>query len=277
MLAAVASFAAMDALMKLLAGHYPPLQVACLRGTAALPFVLAPIIWRRRLARVKPVNLRLHAVRAVLAVVMLNAFVSAVRDSSLATTYAIFMCAPLLVAVLSAPLLGEKVARAHWVAILVGLGGVLMMLEPGNGRFAFAGAAWAVVAMLAYTASVVTLRVLSRTDSNESMVLWFTLTLAVGAGALAAPEWRAVAAVHAPLVAGVGLTGAIGQYLITLAFRHAPAATVAPFEYTALVWGVALDVAIWNAWPSAVTLAGGAIVIGAGLAVIAQERRLLRR
>ena len=277
MLAAVASFAAMDALMKLLAGHYPPLQVACLRGTAALPFVLAPIVWRRRLVRLKPVNLRLHAVRAVLAVVMLNAFVSAVRDSSLATTYAIFMCAPLLVAVLSAPLLGERVARAHWVAILVGLGGVLLMLGPGNGRFAFAGATWAVVAMLAYTASVVTLRVLSRTDSNESMVLWFTLTLAVGAGALAAPDWRAVAAAHAPLVAGVGLTGAIGQYLITLAFRHAPAATVAPFEYTALVWGVALDVAIWNAWPSAVTLIGGAIVIAAGLAVIAHERRLLRR
>ena len=277
MLAAVASFAAMDALMKLLAGHYPPLQVACLRGTAALPFVLAPIVWRHRLVRLKPVNLRLHAVRAVLAVVMLNAFVSAVRDSSLATTYAIFMCAPLLVAVLSAPLLGERVARAHWVAILVGLGGVLLMLGPGNGRFAFAGATWAVVAMLAYTASVVTLRVLSRTDSNESMVLWFTLTLAVGAGALAAPDWRAVAAAHAPLVAGVGLTGAIGQYLITLAFRHAPAATVAPFEYTALVWGVALDVAIWNAWPSAVTLIGGAIVIAAGLAVIAHERRLLRR
>ena len=273
MLAAVASFAVMDGFMKLLVAHYPPLQVAFFRGVAALPFVVAPVLLRERLERLKPVNLRLHLLRGVLAILMLYAFVSAVRVSSLATTYAIFMCAPLLVAALSAPMLGERVAGAQWGAIAVGLAGVLLMLEPGSGHAGVAGTLWATVAMLAYTISVVTLRVLARTDTNESMVFWFTAMLAAGAGVLALPGWHAIAAAHAPLIAGVGLTGALGQYLITVAFRNAPAAVVSPFEYTALVWGVALDVAIWSVWPSAITLAGGGVVIGAGLYLIARERR----
>lgn len=273
MLAAVASFAVMDSFLKLLVAHYPPLQVAFFRGVAALPFVVATVLVRGRLARLRPVNVPLHLLRGVLSIVMLYSFVSAVRDTSLATTYAIFMCAPLLVAALSAPLLGERVAAVQWGAIGVGLAGVLLMLKPGPGQIGVAGAVWATVAMVAYTISVVTLRVLARTDTNESMVFWFTAMLAVGAGLLALPGWREFHWAHGWLVAGVGLTGATGQYLITLAFRHAPAATVTPFEYTALVWGVLLDVAIWSVWPSVVTLLGGAVVIGAGLYLIERERR----
>jgi drug/metabolite transporter (DMT)-like permease len=273
MLVAVACFAVMDSLLKLLSAHYPALQVACLRGAAALPFVLVPIAVRGRLARLRPVNVRLHLLRGALSVIMLMTFVLAVRESSLASTYAIFMFAPLLVAALSAPLLGEKVAGAQWGAIGVGLAGVLLMLKPAGGQWGTAGTLWAVAAVAAYTLSVVTLRILARTDSNESMVFWFTAMLALGAGVLALPAWRGLEAADLPLIAGVGLTGALGQSFITVAFRSAPAATVTPFEYTALVWGVMLDVAIWSVWPSVVTLLGGAVVIGAGLYLIERERR----
>jgi drug/metabolite transporter (DMT)-like permease len=273
MLVSVASFSVMDSLLKLLSEHYAALQVACIRGSAALPFVLAPIVLRGRLARLKPVNVKLHLLRGVLSVGLLVSFVLAVRETSLASTYAIFMCAPLLVAALSAPLLGEKVAGAQWGAIGVGLAGVLLMLKPTGGDWATAGALWAVVAVAMYTLSVVTLRILARTDTNESMVFWFTAMLALGAGVLAMPGWRDLQAAHLPLMAGVGLCGALGQYFITVAFRSAPAATVTPFEYTALVWGVMLDVAIWNVWPSTVTLIGGGVVIGAGLYLIERERR----
>ena len=273
MLVAVASFAAMDAQLKLLSEHYAALQVAFIRGAAALPFVLAPILVRDRLSRLRPVNLRLHLLRGGLSIVMLVSFVLAVRQSSLASTYAIFMCAPLLVAALSAPMLGEKVAGQQWGAIGVGLAGVLLMLQPAGDRWATSGAFWALLAVATYTLSVVTLRILARTDTNESMVFWFTAMLAVGAGLLSIPVWRGLHWVHAPIMAGVGLCGALGQYFITVAFRSAPAATVTPFEYTALVWGVALDVAIWSVWPSLVTLLGGSIVIAAGLYVIERERR----
>jgi len=273
MLFAVALFSVMDAQLKLLAGHYGPMQVSFLRGATALPFVLLPILLRGRLARLKLVNVRLHLLRGALAVLMLGSFVYAVRESSLATTYSIFMCAPLLVAALSAPLLGERVARAQWAAIAAGLAGVLLMIAPRGGQWVSLGALAAVVAAATYSLAVVSLRLLSRTETPESMVFWFTALLSVGAGLLAIPGWLPLHPDHWPLFVGIGVTGALGQHFITDAFRNAPAAIVAPFEYTALLWGVALDLVVWRVLPGGVTLAGGAIVIGAGLYLMARERR----
>jgi len=272
MLFAVALFSVMDAQLKLLAGHYGPMQVSFLRGATALPFVLLPIVLRGRLARLKLVNVRLHLLRGALAVLMLGSFVYAVRESSLATTYSIFMCAPLLVAALSAPLLGERVARAQWTAIAAGLAGVLLMIAPRGGQWVSLGALAAVVAAATYSLAVVSLRLLARTETPESMVFWFTALLSVGAGLLAIPGWLPLQLDHWPLFVGIGVTGALGQHFITEAFRNAPAAIVAPFEYTALLWGVALDLVVWRVLPGGVTLAGGAIVIGAGLYLMARER-----
>jgi drug/metabolite transporter (DMT)-like permease len=274
MLVSVASFSAMDAMLKLLSEHYPALQVAFLRAAASLPFVLLVIVARGRLDRIRPVNVKLHLFRGALAVLMLYAFISAVRESSLATTYSIFMFAPLLVAALSVPILGEKVVGGQWVAISVGFLGVLVMLGPVNGQWLSTGSLWAIVGLITYAVAIVSLRLLSRTDSTESMVLGFTVLLMIGAGVLAIPEWHDVRWVEDfKLIFGVGLMGSIGQQLITVAFRNAPAAVVAPFEYTALVWGTLLDIVIWNVYPSALTLMGGSIVIGAGLYLIQRERR----
>ena len=277
MLLAVALFSVMDAQLKLLAGHYGPLQVAFLRGVTSLPFVLLPVLLRGRIARLRPVNLRLHLLRGALSVVMLGSFIYAVRESSLATTYSIFMFAPLLVAAISVPLLGERVAGAQWTAISVGLGGVLLMIAPrGDGGWVSFGALAALAAVVTYSLSAVTIRMLARTDTTESMVFWFSVLLSVGAGLLAMPGWAPLQSADWPLFAGIGVTGALGQHFITEAFRRAPAAVVAPFEYTALLWGVALDLAIWRVLPGGTTLAGGAIVIGAGLYLLQRERASLR-
>ncbi len=207
---------------------------------------------------------------------MLYSFVQAVRQTSLASTYSIFMFAPLLVAALSAPLLRERVAGAQWAAIGAGFLGVLVMLRPSADTLVARGALWALVAVVTYAFSVVTLRLLARTDSNESMVFWFTAMLAVGAGLMSLPAWRDIQWGDLPLMLGVGICGALGQHFITVAFRSAPAAVIAPFEYTALLWGVLLDIAIWHAVPGAVTVLGGSIVIGAGLYLIQRERRQVR-
>jgi drug/metabolite transporter (DMT)-like permease len=274
MLVSVACFSVMDAMLKLLSEHYPSLQVAYLRAAASLPFVLLVIAARGRLDRIRPVNVRLHLLRGVLSVLMLYSFITAVRESSLATTYSIFMCAPLLVAALSVPMLKERVVSGQWYAIAVGLSGVFLMLGPVDGKWLSTGSLWAIVALLSYAFAVVSLRLLARTDSTESMVLGFTLLLLIGAGLLAIPGWRPIEwSRDLLLILGVGVTGSIAQNLITVAFRSAPVAVVAPFEYTAMLWGVLLDITIWNVYPSALTLLGASIVIGAGLYLIQRERR----
>jgi drug/metabolite transporter (DMT)-like permease len=271
MLLSVAVFSVMDALLKVLAEHYAPMQVAFLRGVTSLPFVLTPILLRGRVERLRIVNLRLHLFRGALGVLMLGSFIFAVRESSLARTYSIFMCAPLVVAALSVPMLGETVGRHRWAAICVGLAGVLLMLRPAGGNWISIGSLAAVVAALCYSLAVITLRVLSRTDTNESMVFWLMAMLSVGAGLLSISGWRPLQQPDWPLLLGLGLAGAIGQYLITEAFRNAPVAVVTPLEYTALVWGVVLDFSIWHVLPGAATLLGGAIVVGAGLYLIRRE------
>ena len=273
MLMAVGAFALMDALMKLLADSYAPMQVSFLRGVTSLPFLLLPIFLRGRLARLKPVNIPLHLFRGVLAVVMLGSFIYAVRESSLTVTYSVFMFAPLLVAAIAGPMLGERVTRVQWVALAFGLLGVIIMLRPDPGEWVSLGALAAFIAAVCYAFAAATLRLLARSDTTESTAVSFVLLLSIGSGVLAAADWRAIQAEHWPLLLGLGLTGAFGQYLITEAFRQAPASVIAPFEYTALLWGVALDFAIWGLLPQFTTVMGGLVIVAAGLYLIARERR----
>jgi drug/metabolite transporter (DMT)-like permease len=147
-----------------------------------------------------------------------------------------------------------------------------MLAPTASGFTSLAGLA-ALASALAYALVVVMVRVMAATETTGSMVFWFLLMLALGAGALAAPRWVAIAAADLPWILGVGLAGWAGQHLITEAFRLAPASTVAPYEYLALVWGLGIDWFVWNTLPGARVLAGAAIVVAAGLYLLHRERR----
>ncbi|MCL4792839.1 MAG: DMT family transporter, partial [Gammaproteobacteria bacterium] len=231
MLLAVAFFAGMDAVLKLFAANYPPLEVAALRGAASLPYLLLLFAWTGSWRQLRPVNWQLHLGRGVLALIMLSGFIYAVGQLSLADAYAIFFVAPLFVTALSVPMLGEHVGWRRWLAILAGLLGVLWMLQPGATRLSLLGAIGALVAAAAYAGSAITARMLTRTDSTASMVFWFLVLLTVFAGLLALPDWVALERRHWWWLALLGLLGAFGQHFITEAFRCAPASVVAPFEY----------------------------------------------
>lgn len=272
MLAAVGCFALMDAGLKLLTDHYPPLQVAALRGMASLPLVMAWVLQRRRITSLVQVRWSLHLLRGVLSVMMMACFTYALVRLPLSTAYTIFFVAPLMITALSMPVLGERVGPRRWAAIVVGLLGVLVVLRPtGEGMFTLAGLA-VLGAAFGYSASAITVRVLARTDSTESMVFWMLAFLVLGAGALAAPGWVAIDFGHLPLIVAVGLAGALGQWAITEAFSRGEASLIAPFEYSALLWGLGLDLALWGVLPAPVTWLGAVIIVGSGLYLIRRER-----
>jgi drug/metabolite transporter (DMT)-like permease len=274
MLIAVAAFAAMDGILKLLVGSYPAVQVAALRGGASLPFIVLPLLASGGWRDLRPRNHRLHLLRGVLGLIMMFGFVEAVAVLSLADAYAIFFVAPLLVTALSVPLLGERVDWQRWVAIGVGLAGVLVMLQPTGSGLTLWGTAGALAAAVAYALSAITVRLLTRTDSNASMVFWFLVLLTVFAGLLAWPGWVPVREQDWPWIVALGGFGAAGQYGITRAFRLAPASVIAPFEYTAMLWAVGLDRIFWSVLPGGRVYAGGTIVVACGLYLIWRERAL---
>jgi drug/metabolite transporter (DMT)-like permease len=272
MFVAVAAFSFMDALLKMFSTQYPALQVSAMRAMASLPFVLAPLAWGRRLAELKPARPLLHLARGLLGVVMLSSFVFALREQSMAEVYSIYMAAPLLIVLLAALLLGERVDLGRWLAIGAGLAGVLVILRPSTSGLELVAGLAAIASALCYAVAAITARLLTRSDSSSSMVFSFLLIMALVCGALAAPGWVAIEPGHWGWIAAVGLLGTVGQHSLTEAFRHAPASTVAPIEYTALLWGIGIDWVFWSSTPSATMLAGAALVIGAGLYVAWRER-----
>lgn len=272
MIAAVAVFSCMDALLKLLSAYYPPLQVAVLRGAASLPFTLLPLVISGRLGELRARRWPMHLLRGVLTVVLLGSFIYAVRELSLANAYAVFLSAPLIVAALSVPLLGERGNARTWVAILAGLAGVIIMLRPTSSGLASWGALAALVAATAYALSAIAVRVLTRTESTASVVFWTIGLMTLISAVLAAPAWVAIAARHWPWIVALGVVAAVGQHLLTQAFRLAPPSLVAPFEYTSLLWGIAIDRVVWHVLPSARVVLGGGVVIVSGLYLIWRER-----
>ena len=273
MLTAVAAFSGMDALLKLLSQHYPPMEVVALRGASSIPFMLLPLVVMGRLSDLKPVRIGMHVMRALLMLLVLAAFVYALRALSLADAYAIFLAAPLIVTALSVPLLGEHVGWRRWLAICVGLAGVITLLHPSASSLVSLGAVAALLSATGYAFNAIALRVLTRTDTTASVVFWMIGLMTVLAICIAAPRWVPIRAEDWTVLVGIGIFATIAQHLLTEAFRKAPPSVVAPFEYTALLWGVAIDRVVWGVFPAAHVYVGGGIVITSGLYLIWREHR----
>jgi drug/metabolite transporter (DMT)-like permease len=271
MLSGVAAFAFMDAGLKLLTAHYPSAQVAALRGLSALPLVFLWALYAGGIGQLLRVRWPLHLVRGVLSVAMMITFTFALKELSLAKTYALFFVAPMLIAILSIFLLGERVNRTQWLAIIIGFGGVLIVLKPDTAGFGWAGTLAVLGTALCYSMSSILVKIIGRTDSTQAMVFWMTCMLAIGATLLALPGWKPIAQEHLLIIGGVAVTGAIGQWGITEAFKRAPAASVAPLEYSGLAWVMIIDFAIWSVTPGWRTLGGAAVIIGSGLYLLRYE------
>lgn len=272
MLLAVSSFSLMDAGIKGLSTHYPALQVAALRGLASWPLVALWVWHGGGLRRVMPVRWSLHLLRGGLAVLMMVAFTFGVRNLPMASAYTLFFVAPLLITALSGPILGEHVGLRRWLAIAIGFVGVVVALRPSPSGLVSWGALAVLVAAAAYAVSAITVRVLSRTDSTQSMVFWLITALAFGSTALAWPDWQNLQPQHYLLVAFIGVTGVVGQYAITEAFSHGQASVIAPLEYTALAWGLAFDALIWAVLPDGYTAAGAVLIVGSGIYLLLHAR-----
>lgn len=272
MVAAVGLLACLDAGLKQLSAHYPPLQVTALRSLASWPLVAAWAWWTVGARALLRVRWGMHLFRGVIGIATLTAFVVGVRELPLTTAYTLFFVAPLIITALSGLFLRERIGAHRWTAIAVGFGGVLVALRPsGEGALSWAGLA-VLAAALGYAVSVVTVRVLGRTDSTQSMVFWVLTMMAAASLALAAPQWVPIAPAHGLLIAGVGVVGAFGQYAITEAFARGEASVIAPLEYTALAWGLGFDLLLWGVLPDAMTWVGAAIIVASGVYLMRRER-----
>jgi drug/metabolite transporter (DMT)-like permease len=273
MVAGVFCLASMDALAKFLGERYPVVQLVFLRSALALPLLIA-IAWVSHGGLAALVTRRpwVHAMRAVLVALGIFTFYTALTYLPLAEVTAIAFAAPLIMTALSRPLLGEQVGWRRWSAVLVGFAGVLIVVKPGTAAFQPA-ALIALAAALFYALMLMTARKFAASESAISLVVWSTAGAGLLTGLIAPVQWTPVAAGDLPWFLALGGLGAVTMLLLTRAFQLAPAAVVAPFDYTALIWALGYGWLIWGEVPAATTWAGAAVIAGAGLYVTHRESR----
>jgi drug/metabolite transporter (DMT)-like permease len=269
-------FTIMNALAKYLAVRHSVIEIAFWRNLiGCLPFLsLVFVFGRRDILRIKS-KPRVLVGRALLGVFSLATTFAAYSLMPMAETATLLFTASLWAPVLGVLLLGEHVGRYRWTAVVIGFVGVAIMANP-QGDVNALGLALALGAALMQAVMGIMLRHLGGWESPETISLYFFLIgLSVTALAMpfvaVAPTWP-----EAPLLVAVGLAGAAAQWLLSVAYRHTPAAVVAVFNYTNLVWATLLGWLVWNEWPAPVVLIGATIVIGANLLIIWRETRLAR-
>ena len=270
MLAGVAGFAVMDAIIKWLTADYPVPQVVALRSWFGLPLLGILALHEGGLKSLKTRRPLVHIGRYGLVLILSFSFFWALSQMKLVDAIAISFAAPIFIAVLSVLLLKEPVGLHRWVAIGVGFCGVLVILRPGAGVFQWA-ALVVLGSVLAYALLMITTRAFKSTESTAALMLYPQLGISLTGIVIAPLFWVTPSLGDLGLFALAGLFGSVGVMCLTHAFRLAPVATVSPFEYSALIWATLLGFLLWDELPDSYTLIGAGIVISSGLYIIYRE------
>jgi S-adenosylmethionine uptake transporter len=268
-LAGVAMFAVNDALGKWLVTDYGVGQLMLLR-TIGAAVVLAPMLISLRVKLIDRRRPGLQVLRVLCAAGDTFAFYYATRTMPLADVMTFYMATPLIITALSAPLLGEKVERFRWIAVLIGFVGVLIALRPSPQMFTW-GAPIALFGAISYALSQVITRDL-RGIHWAPLVLWQF----VGSGLIGAATipfaWTTPSLFDLGLMFLVGVVAMICIICVVRALGFARVAVLAPLQYTGLLWAAILGWVIWHDVPTLPIVVGNAIIIGSGLYVAARGR-----
>ncbi len=273
-LAAMALFACSDIVIKFLGGSYSPFQIIFFAGLMTFPLLAVQIIADPTPANLRPRRPKLMLLRCV--VVLFNSILGtfAFATLPLAQCYAIVFTMPIFITLLSVPVLGERIDLLRGVAVLAGLAGVVIALDPGTGVLQWGHAAALGSAILGAGNFVIIRK--TGTDERAIVLILFPLILQLAVAAMVLPL------VYQPMpLRDLALTGLmatvslIGYFLIIAAYRRAPGIVVAPMQYSQIIWAAIMGALLFDEHMSARTVLGTVIIIAAGIIIVARQDRLV--
>ncbi len=276
--AGFSAFSIGDSVFKYLGAEYATLTIAFYASFFAFMTMLGVAVARGGIRKhLASKHRKFHFLRGILLLAQFLLILHAFMNLSMAETYALIFIAPFLTTIISIPLLKEKAQPEQWLAILIGLCGVLVILRPGmipleSGSLAALGAA------LLFALANITARFIGTRDSVLSFGIYvqfiitpgtFLLMLMTG---IEVPTWP-----HLALLAFAGICGAGGIIFIAAGFAHAPAAIAAPFHYVQMLWAILFGYLIFNDPLDLWVGAGATIIISSGLWLIYVEKARKRK
>ena len=266
-------FSLLDGSAKWLVGGMPVIMVVWLRfATHALfaGIVLFPV---KGISLIKTTHLRWHMLRALMFIVMTGINFWALQYLQLTVTSSIFFSVPLMIALASAALLGEKLDAGRWVAIAAGFAGVLVIVRPWGVDFHPAMLA-AVVNAILYAAFLMMTRRLAAYDSPETIQYLPAVGAAIGLAPFALASWESPSGwLEWTVACLLGVLGGCGHYLLALAHRYAPSSVIAPFLYQQVIYMAAFGYLVFGDVPGPGVWIGAPIVIASGLYLFSRERK----
>lgn len=259
-----------DAIAKVLTDRYDPVFIVFLRNLIAVPIIVSAILALQGPAALRTRTLGLHAGRGLIMLAAATLYFTSLSILPLAEANALVFVAPIFITALSVPLLGEHVGWRRWSAVLAGFVGVLIIVQPGGAAFQPASLMPVGVAFL-YALFMLSARWLDRGEGLLTMMLYVVLFPMIYAIPFALWLWTPIAAADLWLFVVIAICGSLGITLIGQAFRMAPAAVVAPFDYTSLIWATAFGWLIWGDVLTMSTILGALVIVASGIFIVLRE------
>lgn len=276
-LLSVACFSVLNAISKTLTEHYPVVQVIWARYVFAFVFMMALFLPRSGLALFRWHNVGSQVVRGLLLFLSSFLYFHGLVYLPLATAASISLTSPLIVTALSSRFLGEPVSVACWIAVCVGFAGALIVVRPGDANFE-----WHSLLVVGSTLSSAFYQLYSRrygqTERPDASATMATIVGTVVAAPMLPFEWATPAfGWDWVLFVAIGVLAGVGHYFVTIAYSQAPAATIAPFNYTQLIGAAILGYLLFDGIPDFWTWVGAAVIVCSGLYLGHAERQRWRR
>ena len=282
-LVSVLLFAIMSAAVRWLGARVPVGEAVFFRAITGVIPVLIVYAWRGELDTVVRTKRHLgHLGRGMISVAGMFLNFAALARLPLMDATAIGFAAPLFTVALAALLLKERVHVYRWTAVAVGFVGVIVMLWPylnlsrlvtAGSTAATIGAACAVASCFTSAASVIQTRRLTDSETTASIVFYFSIFAAMFSAVTLPFAWYTPSPLELVALVSLGILGGTSHLLLTESFRWAPASTVAPFDYTAMLWAFLFGFWLFGEVPTVHVFIGSAIVVASGLYVIWREHR----
>ncbi|SOH94156.1 EamA domain-containing membrane protein RarD [Monaibacterium marinum] len=283
-IASVATFVCMAAIVKSVSDTIPAGQTVFFRSIFAVPVILAWIALqgvglRAGIATANPMS---HLWRGIVGTTAMALTFAGLGLLPLPEVTAIGYAAPLFAVILAAMFLGEQVRLVRLTAVGMGLVGVGIVLSPrlttlssdGLTDTETLGAVIVLVSAVFVAMAHVFIRKLVATEKTSSITFWFSITASVLALATIPFGWVMPDPATFGMLVAAGLIGGVGQILLTSAYRYAPTAVIAPFDYASMIFALILGYGLFGEVPTGRTLIGAAIVVAAGLLIIWREQAL---
>lgn len=295
-LIAVTCFSINDASIKFLSGDYALHQIVLIRSIIAFAVLFAVIVpLQRGFGAFRTKRIGMHLLRGFCVVFANMTFFLGLSVLPLADAVAVFFVSPLIITAMSVVFLGEKAGPRRWIALIIGLIGVVIMLRPGTGSFQVA-LILPFTAAFAYAGLHILTRKIGGTESAATMSFYIQLTFIAVSGAIGLGlghgqfsgqgsemfefvlrGWTWPARADWPILGLLGVSSAMGGFFISQAYRIAEASVIAPLEYLAMPAAVIFGVVVFGEWPDHVAWTGIVLIAGAGLFVAWREAQLERK